>query len=101
MNATLLIGGLGPTELIIILVIVLLIFGPGRLGSMGEALGKGIHNFKKAVRGKEDLEVEARAEAPASPTALPPKAEASPPSQPQVVEAQEVPAADEKPSSDT
>ncbi len=39
---------LGPTELIIILVIVVLIFGVGRLGDVGSALGKSIKEFRKA-----------------------------------------------------
>ena len=42
------IAGLGTTELIIILVIVLLIFGAGKLPAIGDALGKSIRNFKKA-----------------------------------------------------
>lgn len=40
---------LGPTELIIILVIVLLLFGPGRVGNLGGELGKAIHEFRKGV----------------------------------------------------
>lgn len=47
-------GGLGPMELIIILVIVLLIFGAGKLPQIGDALGKSIKNFKKASTGKEE-----------------------------------------------
>ncbi|MGC9323548.1 MAG: twin-arginine translocase TatA/TatE family subunit [Desulfomonilia bacterium] len=43
------IGGLGMTELIIILVIVLVIFGAGKLPEVGSALGKGIRNFKSSV----------------------------------------------------
>jgi sec-independent protein translocase protein TatA len=39
-------------EILIILVIVLLIFGPGRLGELGKSLGEGIRNFKKAVSGE-------------------------------------------------
>ena len=42
--------GLGVQELIIILVIVLLIFGPSKLGDIGSALGKGISGFKNAVK---------------------------------------------------
>ncbi|MFT7621548.1 MAG: sec-independent protein translocase protein TatA [Myxococcota bacterium] len=60
MNA-LLIGGLGPGELVLILVIVLIIFGAGKLPQIGDALGKGIRNFKQASTGEEDLEVEAKA----------------------------------------
>jgi sec-independent protein translocase protein TatA len=41
---------LGPTELIIILVIVLLVFGVGKLGDAGAALGKGVREFKKATK---------------------------------------------------
>lgn len=42
--------GLGPWELIIILVIVLVIFGAGKLPEIGSGLGKGIKNFKKATK---------------------------------------------------
>jgi len=43
------IGGIGMTELIVILVIVLVIFGAGKLPEVGSALGKGIRNFKSSV----------------------------------------------------
>lgn len=39
----------GPTELIIILVIVLLLFGPGRIARIAGELGKGIRSFKDSV----------------------------------------------------
>lgn len=48
------IGGLGMTELIIILVIVLIIFGAGKLPEIGSGLGKGIRNFRKAAKEVED-----------------------------------------------
>ena len=41
---------LGPTELIIILVIVIIIFGAGKLPEIGDALGKGIREFKGASK---------------------------------------------------
>ncbi|MDD4242238.1 MAG: twin-arginine translocase TatA/TatE family subunit [Smithellaceae bacterium] len=41
--------GIGVPELLIILVIILVIFGAGKLPQIGSALGKGIHNFKKTV----------------------------------------------------
>jgi sec-independent protein translocase protein TatA len=53
----LLLGGLGVGELVLILVIVLIIFGAGKLPQIGDALGKGIRNFKKASTGHEDIEV--------------------------------------------
>jgi len=43
------IGGIGMPELIIILVIILIIFGAGKLPEIGAGLGKGIKNFKKAT----------------------------------------------------
>ncbi len=43
------IGGIGMPELIIILVIILVIFGAGKLPEIGAGLGKGIKNFKKAT----------------------------------------------------
>lgn len=47
--------GLGPQELLIILIIVLVIFGGKRLPEIGNAFGKSIREFKKATRkGKED-----------------------------------------------
>jgi sec-independent protein translocase protein TatA len=49
------IGGMGMPELIIILVIVLVIFGAGKLPEIGAGLGKGIKNFKKATQ--EPLDV--------------------------------------------
>ena len=41
--------GLGPVELIIILAIVVVVFGAGRLSDLGGALGKGIREFRGAV----------------------------------------------------
>lgn len=48
--------GLGPTELIIILLIVLIIFGAKKLPEIGSGLGKGITNFKKAMKDQEQIE---------------------------------------------
>ncbi len=47
--------GLGTQELLIILVLVMVIFGAGKLPQVGEALGKGIRNFKKGVNEAQDL----------------------------------------------
>lgn len=41
--------GLGPTELIVILAIALIIFGPSKLPEIGKAIGKGINEFKTAA----------------------------------------------------
>ncbi len=46
--------GIGMPELLIILVIILIIFGVGKLPQIGSALGKGINNFKKSVSDNSD-----------------------------------------------
>jgi sec-independent protein translocase protein TatA len=45
---------LGPTELIIILVIVILLFGVGRISKIAGELGKGIHSFREGLKGEEE-----------------------------------------------
>jgi sec-independent protein translocase protein TatA len=66
------IGNIGPGELIIILIIILVIFGPGRLPEIGQALGKGIREFRKAAT---DVSEATRVDAPpAAPTPSPPPA---------------------------
>jgi sec-independent protein translocase protein TatA len=62
-------NSIGPTELIIVLVIVLLIFGPKRLPGLGRQLGSGMREFKDSISGKsgrdddvEDDEDDDRAE---------------------------------------
>jgi len=44
----------GPLEVIVILLVVLLLFGAKRLPEIGSALGKGIREFKKSVKGLDD-----------------------------------------------
>lgn len=46
--------GLGTPELLLVLVIILLIFGAGKLTDIGSSLGKGIREFRKAVRDEEN-----------------------------------------------
>jgi sec-independent protein translocase protein TatA len=51
------IGGIGVTELIIVLVIVLVIFGANKLPEIGAGMGKAIKNFKKATTEPEEIDV--------------------------------------------
>src|SRR5437764_1181396 len=53
------VGALQPGHLIVILVIVLLIFGPGKLPELGKAVGDGLRELKKATGGGEDKSHEA------------------------------------------
>jgi sec-independent protein translocase protein TatA len=46
-------SGIGVTELIIVLIIVLVIFGPKRLPGMGKALGSGLREFKDSISGND------------------------------------------------
>jgi sec-independent protein translocase protein TatA len=69
---------LGFGEIVVIAAIVLLLFGPKKLPQLGEALGRGIRNFKDGMTGKDD---EASGEAPAQ-QALPPASRTSEPAAP-------------------
>ena len=50
--------GLGTQELIIILVLVMIVFGAGKLPQVGSALGKGLRNFKQGMKDDEEEKVE-------------------------------------------
>ena len=56
-------GSLGFTELILILVIVLIIFGAGKLPQLGEGVGKAIKGFKKSVQEAEAFDIDPQAQA--------------------------------------
>lgn len=79
-------GSIGFTELILILVIVLIIFGAGKLPQLGEGLGKAIKGFKKSVHEADAIEAEAQAQAQAQvasapqgqPTPVPPQSAVAP-----------------------
>ena len=65
-------GELGLPELLFIMAIALLIFGPRRLGDLGKSLGEGIRNFRSAMK----EEPEARQPQEALPSNVEPKPEA-------------------------
>jgi sec-independent protein translocase protein TatA len=56
---------LGPWEIVILVVVLILVFGSRRLPEMGRSVGKGMREFKQAVTGKEgDPELEEAQEPP-------------------------------------
>jgi sec-independent protein translocase protein TatA len=71
-------GALQPGHLIVILVIVLLIFGPGKLPELGKAMGDGLRELKKATGGEEHKDTATTA-ASTTATATPPPAPAAAP----------------------
>lgn len=54
--------GLGVWEIVLILVIVLIIFGAGKLPDVGNALGHGFRNFKSAINAPEDADKDKKQE---------------------------------------
>lgn len=60
-------GPIGPTELLLILLIVIIIFGARRLPDLGKGLGEGIRNFKKGFSSKEPEEKKSDSEKSGTP----------------------------------
>ena len=56
---------IGPLEIVIVLVVVLLIFGPKRLPDLGRSLGSGMREFKDSVTGKDKDDEPAAIQPPA------------------------------------
>ena len=50
----------GIPELIIILIVVVLLFGPGRVGKLGGEIGKGIAAFRKGLKGEDEEDSESK-----------------------------------------
>lgn len=55
-------GGLGPWEIMVIVGLALLIFGPKRLPDLGKSLAEGIKNFKQGMKAVRDTQAELKAE---------------------------------------
>jgi sec-independent protein translocase protein TatA len=65
---------LGFGELILIFIVILLIFGSSKLPALGDALGRGIKNFKKSISGEDEIDVTPKpeqAQAAAPPNKIP------------------------------
>jgi sec-independent protein translocase protein TatA len=58
---------IGPLEIVIVLIIVLVIFGPKRLPDLGRSLGRGMREFKDSVTGKDKEELPPASEAEQKP----------------------------------
>ncbi len=63
---------LGIPELVVILLVVLLLFGPSRLPQAGAGLGKAIRGFKDAMAGKDEKDEDETPRKPEASAALPP-----------------------------
>ena len=65
-------GNIGPLEIIVVLIIALIVFGPKRLPELGNSLGKGIREFKDSVTGenKDDETQEDAAKSIGTPEAV-------------------------------
>ncbi|MEF2278079.1 twin-arginine translocase TatA/TatE family subunit [Deinococcus sp. YIM 134068] len=89
---------IGPGELLVILLIALLVFGPRKLPELGKSLGAGIREFRRGTQGlKEELEGSFR-ETPPTQTIV---ARAAPPVTPQAVTPQAVTPQTVQPADDT
>jgi len=60
-------GNIGPTEILLIALVALLLFGAGRIADIGKGLGQGIKNFKQGLKEAEDIDAERKAEKEAGP----------------------------------
>jgi sec-independent protein translocase protein TatA len=54
---------IGPTELLVIALIAILLFGAGRLADIGKGLGQGIKNFKQGLKEADEIERDRKADA--------------------------------------
>jgi len=61
-------GNIGPLEIVVVLIIALIVFGPKRLPELGRSLGKGIREFRGSLSGENDDEDEQ----PPPPREIPP-----------------------------
>jgi sec-independent protein translocase protein TatA len=58
-------GSIGAGELLILLLVILLVFGPKRLPEMGRSMGRGMREFKNSITGKDEHEPAELTTAPA------------------------------------
>jgi TatA/E family protein of Tat protein translocase len=69
-------GPIGWPELIILLVVVLIVFGPGKLPDIGNAIGRGVREFRKASNDlEESIRGDTKKQSASTPAAAPPAAD--------------------------
>jgi len=79
-------GNIGPLEIIIVLIIALIVFGPKRLPELGSSLGRGIREFRNTVTGDKSNDDDAdEPEVKAIRATTPPTASVEQPAEPEVV----------------
>jgi sec-independent protein translocase protein TatA len=89
-------GGVGPMEIFLVLIVVLLIFGPKRLPGLGRQLGRGMKEFRESITDRHDREDDEE-DAPAAlgrPEAAPPVAPDAPAPAPEPATTEAAPASD-------
>jgi sec-independent protein translocase protein TatA len=58
-------GNIGVTEILLIALVALLLFGAGRIADIGKGLGQGIKNFKQGLKEANEIDTEKKDDAPA------------------------------------
>ena len=71
-------GNLGFTEILILMLVLLLVFGAKRIPEIGASIGQGIKEFKKSLKDVGDADVRDVAPPPSAPSTLPPPAGGEP-----------------------
>jgi sec-independent protein translocase protein TatA len=66
-------GNIGVTEILLVALVALLLFGAGRIADIGKGLGQGIKNFKQGLKEADDIDADKKADADkgAAPPAAP------------------------------
>jgi sec-independent protein translocase protein TatA len=77
-------GNIGPLEILVVLIIALVVFGPKRLPELGSSLGRGIREFRDTVTGEKDDD-EVKALGASKVTTTPAPAPPEEPAEPEVV----------------
>jgi sec-independent protein translocase protein TatA len=78
-------GNIGPLEIIVVLIIALIVFGPKRLPELGNSLGRGIREFRNTVTGDKSDDDDDDSDVKAIRASTPPPPPVEQPTEPEVV----------------